>query len=71
MFFLQTLSAKSIKTCTEVTKNKNRFFQTWLKVEVKVLFMDDIEGRTFHEKFTFDTSTAINEVYFQENVQKI
>ena len=35
--FLQTLSAESIKTCTEVTKNKNRFFQRWLKVEVKVL----------------------------------
>ena len=35
--FLQTLSAKSIKTCTEVTKNKNRFFQSWLRVEVKVL----------------------------------
>ena len=34
---LQNLSTKSIKTCTEVTKNKNRLFQEWLNVEVKFL----------------------------------
>ena len=35
---LQSLSTKCIRTCTEVTKNKNRVFQNWLKVEVKFLF---------------------------------
>ena len=32
--------------------------------------MDDIEVRTFHEKFSFDLSTAFNEVYFQWSNQK-
>ena len=31
----------------------------------QVPFMDDIKGRTFHEKFSFDLSTAFNEVYVQ------
>ena len=34
---LQNLSTKSIKTWTEVTKNKNRLFQEWLNVEVEFL----------------------------------
>ena len=35
--FLQTLVTKSIKTFTEVTKNKTRLFQNLLKVEFKFL----------------------------------
>ena len=31
----------------------------------RIPFMDDIEGLTFDEKFSFDFSTAFNEVYFQ------
>ena len=30
----QTLSTKSIETCTEVTKNKSLLFRNWLKLEV-------------------------------------
>ena len=34
---LNTLSKKSKQTCTEMTKNKTRLFQSSLKVEVKFL----------------------------------
>ena len=33
----QTLSTKSIETCTEVTKNKSLLFRNWLKIEVMFL----------------------------------
>ena len=61
----QALSAKSLKTCTKITKNKTRLFQNLVEIRSQAPFMDGIKRPTLHKKFSFDLSTAFSEVYSQ------